>query len=61
MRIIKIATATVVCLLMLSACGQRGPLYAPPQEPEQGAPQTTLSHALNFVPSTLVQPTYAGA
>lgn len=38
MRFIKIAALIGVSLLILSACGQRGPLYSPePETPEQAS------------------------
>lgn len=29
MHILKVAVATVACVLFLTACGQKGPLYFP--------------------------------
>lgn len=38
MRQIKTFCATVVALLLLSACGSKGPLYLPPKSDQANAP-----------------------
>ena len=40
MRVTLIATSIIASLLILTACGQKGPLYIP-QEPIDVAPTTT--------------------
>ncbi|MFT6267493.1 MAG: putative small lipoprotein YifL [Alphaproteobacteria bacterium] len=57
MRYIKITALIGVVLLIVSGCGQRGPLYAPQEKPE-----TTPVPATEIVtPATNTLPAFKGA
>jgi predicted small lipoprotein YifL len=57
MRYIKITALFGVVLLILSGCGQRGPLYSPPTKPETTPVPAT--DTVTPVPPTPVPPTSA--
>jgi predicted small lipoprotein YifL len=57
----KITAVIGVVLLVLSGCGQRGPLYSPQENPENTAVPATPTASEIATPAAYALPTYKGA
>ena len=61
MRYIKLTAVIGVVLLVLSGCGQRGPLYSPPENPENTPVQATQTASEIATPAAYALPIHKGA